>query len=94
MLKTYSLKRIKIGSFPKYSWHVRIYSSTLTLPTSKVFLINSPLGNIIFRKCMHHKNFDKGTMKHTKLCEFRTKIQKQRIRKNMLVYYSLLHEPF
>ena len=80
MLSTYMyyLKRIKIGSFPKYSWYVRIHFSTLTLPTSKVFLINSPLINIIFRKCMHRKNIDKGTMKHTKLCNFPTKIQKQK----------------
>ena len=85
MLSTYSLKPIKIGSFPKYSWYVRIYSSTLTLPTEKVFLINSPLSNIIFRKCMHRKNFDKGTMKHTKLRNFPAKIQKQKIRNNILV---------
>ena len=80
MLSTYSLKRIKIGSFPKYSWYVRIYSSTLTLPASKVFLINFLLSNIIFRKCMHRKNFDKGTMKHAKLGNFPTKIQKQKFR--------------
>ena len=36
ILSTYSLKRIKICSFPELSWYVRIYSCTVTLPTSKV----------------------------------------------------------
>ena len=44
-----------MGSFPRYSWYVRIYCNFTNIKTFKSNSHNSPLNTIFFRKCMHRK---------------------------------------